>query len=64
MTKSDSYVAKLMKPVAVIGVKRAKLMSLHQDQNETFRRLPPVYAAKHKPAISLQSVSVTVGKRM
>ena len=43
MAKSNSYVAKLMESIAVIkvaiGVKRAKLMSLHQDHDELFRTL-------------------------
>ena len=41
MAKSEEYVAKLMESVAVIkvaiGVKRAELMSLHQDHDEPFR---------------------------
>ena len=63
MAKSNSYVAKLMESIAVIkvaiGVKRAKLMSLHQDHDELFReRLPPVYAVKQKSAILIQSVTL------
>ena len=41
MAKSKSYVAKLMESIPVIkvaiGVKRAELMSLHQDHDELFR---------------------------
>ena len=41
MAKSEEYVAKLMESVAVIkvavGVKRAELVRLHQDQDEPFR---------------------------
>ena len=40
MAKSEEYVAKSMESVAVIkvavGVKRAELLSLHQDHNEPF----------------------------
>ena len=41
MAKSEEYVTKLMEEVAVIkvavGVKRAELISLNQDQDEPFR---------------------------
>ena len=41
--KSEEYVAKLMESVAAIkvavGVKRAGLVSLHQDHDEPFRTL-------------------------
>ena len=41
MAKSEEYVAKLMKSVAgikvAVGVKRAELVSLHQDHDEPFR---------------------------
>ena len=41
MAKSEEYVAKLMRSVAVIkvavGVKRAELVSLHLDHDEPFR---------------------------
>ena len=68
MAKSESYIAKLMESIVVIkvaiGVKKAELMSLHQVHDEQFRMFATVYAANQKPAISLQSVSVTVGKAM
>ena len=41
MAKSEEYVAKLLESIAVIkvavGVKRAQLMSMHQDHDEPFR---------------------------
>ena len=41
MAKSEEHVAKLMESVGVkkvaIGVKRAELMSLHQEHNKSFR---------------------------
>ena len=53
MAKLENYVAQLIK--VAIGVKIVELMRLHQDHVEL---LPLVYE------ISLQSVSVTVGKAM
>ena len=51
MTKSEEYVVKLIESVAVIkvsvGVKRAKLVILHQENDEPFRTF-----ATHVPSKS------------
>ena len=57
-----------MEPVAVIkvadGVKRAELVSLHQDHDEPFRTIVTRVRSKAKLVISLLLVSVNVEKKL
>ena len=63
MTKSENYIAKLIKLIAVIKVvivvKRAELMGLRQD-HDLSEHLPLVFEAKLKLEISKQSASANV----
>ena len=67
MAKSEDYVPKLRESAAgtkvAVGVKRAELMSLHQDHNEPFRTFAIIVEKRQKLVISLQLKSVNVERK-
>ena len=68
MANLESYVAKLMESIAVIKVcvcvKRAEIMSLHQDHNELFRMFAILVRRKAETCNFTTVRSVTVGKAL
>ena len=66
MAKSEEYVAKLMESVAVIkvavGVERAELVSLHQDQNEPFTTVSSRFRSKAETCSFTTIIKCKCGK--
>ena len=67
MAKSEDYVVKLMESVAVlkveVGVKRAELVSLHQDHNEPSRTFATRVRSKAEPCNFTTVSDVECGKK-